>query len=176
MDASDDLPVFLVAHSGAGPLLPAMGAALPNEVAGYVFVDAGHPKHGARRMDLMPKDLVSRIRAMAKDGWLPPWPGWWDEAVRELVPDEKMRLRFVADCPRVPLDLFEEKLPVPEGWPDAPGGYLRLSAAYDAEAEEARSRGWALVSLSGTHLHMINDPAAVTDALLNLVRDMGDAT
>lgn len=169
--------MFLVAHSGAGPLIPAMGAALSNEVAGYVFVDAGLPKHGARRMDLMPEDLVSRMRVMAKDGWLPPWPEWWgNEAVRELVPDEKMRLRFVADCPRVPLALFEEKLPVPVGWPEAPSGYMRLSAAYDTEAEEARSRGWMIVSLSGTHLHMINDPRAVTEALLTLVRDMGDAT
>jgi hypothetical protein len=32
--------------------------------------------------------------------------------------------------------------PVPEDWPEAPCGYLRLSAAYDQEARQARSRGW----------------------------------
>src|SRR5215510_12734714 len=49
----EDTPVTLVAHSGAGPLLPAIRAAMPNPVHAYVFVDAGLPKDGATRLGLM---------------------------------------------------------------------------------------------------------------------------
>src|SRR5215207_1088788 len=46
-------PVTLVAHSGAGPLLPAIRQILPSPVKAYLFVDAGIPRNGASRLDLM---------------------------------------------------------------------------------------------------------------------------
>src|SRR5262245_47312457 len=48
-----DTRVILVAHSGAGPLLPAIREHIPNPVHAYVFVDAGIPRDGATRLDLM---------------------------------------------------------------------------------------------------------------------------
>src|SRR5262245_6116816 len=45
--------VILVAHSGAGPLLPAIRQRIPNPIHAYVFVDAGIPKDNASRLDLM---------------------------------------------------------------------------------------------------------------------------
>src|SRR6478609_2526708 len=48
-----DRAVILVGHSGAGPLLLALGAAGGHPVAAYVFVDAGIPQDGASRLDLM---------------------------------------------------------------------------------------------------------------------------
>ena len=41
-----DMPVVLVAHSGAGPLLPAIRASIHNPIRAYVFVDAGLPRDG----------------------------------------------------------------------------------------------------------------------------------
>src|SRR6266498_423195 len=48
-----DTFLTLVAHSGAGPLLPVIKEALSNPVNAYIFVDAGLPQAGASRLDLM---------------------------------------------------------------------------------------------------------------------------
>ncbi|HXQ33652.1 MAG TPA: hypothetical protein VN843_06485, partial [Anaerolineales bacterium] len=45
--------IVLVAHSGAGPLLPAIRHKLSHSVCAYVFVDAGIPHNGLSRIDLM---------------------------------------------------------------------------------------------------------------------------
>src|SRR5687768_14572125 len=42
-----------VAHSGAGPILPAIRQLIPNPVNAYVFVDAGIPRDGASHLDLI---------------------------------------------------------------------------------------------------------------------------
>jgi hypothetical protein len=40
---------------------------------------------------------------------------------------------------------MDAELPVTtEDWPDAPCGYLQISAAYDQEARQARLRGWVV--------------------------------
>src|SRR5581483_11861189 len=51
-NAAPEARMILVAHSGAGPLLPAIRAASPRVIAGYIFVDAGLPKSGASRLEL----------------------------------------------------------------------------------------------------------------------------
>ena len=83
--------------------------------------------------------------------------------------------RFVAELRPLPLAVYEEPIPVFEGWPDAPCGYLRFGAnpAYDAPAERARRDGWAYREMDGAHFHMLGDPAAVAGALLDLVEQMG---
>src|SRR5215216_5974915 len=48
-----DNTLTLVAHSGAGPLLPVIRQSIINPVIAYVFVDAGIPRDGATRLDLM---------------------------------------------------------------------------------------------------------------------------
>lgn len=45
--------LVLVAHSGAGPLLPAIRQLLNHPIHAYVFVDAGIPQNGLSRLDLM---------------------------------------------------------------------------------------------------------------------------
>jgi hypothetical protein len=49
-------PTIFVAHSGAGPLLPAITASLPRSYrrGGYIFLDAGLPRPGQpSRLDLL---------------------------------------------------------------------------------------------------------------------------
>jgi hypothetical protein len=48
--------IVLIGHSGAGPLLPAIGESAKHPVAGYVFVDAGIPIAGKSRLDLMAEE------------------------------------------------------------------------------------------------------------------------
>ena len=164
------MPAILLGHSGAGPLLSAVGQAL-QQVEGYVFVDAGLPQPGRSWVDTAPLQLVEQLRAMARDGWLPPWPEWWGpDQLTELLPDPDLRARFVGDCPRLPIGLFEEEQAAAPDWPDAPCAYLRLSDAYEASAQKARDLGWPVVELSSTHLGLFTDADLVADAVLDLAR------
>lgn len=159
-------PLVLVAHSGAGPLLPAVRQALGNPVAAYLFVDAGLPRDGLSRLDLFEdSEAVRMFRASARGGLLPPWTS---EDLREAIPDEGVRDRFVAELRPLALSVYEETLPVFERWPDAPCGYLRFGAnpAYDAPATEAEGAGWPVMRLPGEHFHMLVDPHGVADALV----------
>ncbi len=82
-------------------------------------------------------------------------------------------LNFMAELRPLPLAVYEEPLPVFEGWPDAPCGYLRFSPAYEVPAERAKREGWECAEFDGGHFHMLNDPSAVADALVRLLGRMG---
>lgn len=172
-------PVHLVGHSGAGYLLPQIGAArraARHRVAGYVFLDAGTP-HGqdASRLSLLrgedPAAAGELEALLARGGRFPPWG---DEDLRELVPDDTRRAALVASLRPRGAEFFTETLPYPGDWPDAPCGLLQLSPAYDVPARVARSRGWPVVSaaLAGGHFAACTDPDGVADALEDLLTRM----
>lgn len=172
-------PVLLVGHSGAGYLLPQIGAArraAREPVAGYVFLDAGVPHgRGATRASL----LRGEDEAAADD--LDPllaaggtFPTWTDDDLRDLVPDDAPRAALVASLRPRGSDFFTETLPFPGDWPDAPCGLLRLSPSYAGPARVARSRGWPVLEreLAGGHFAACADPGAVADALEELLARM----
>ena len=172
-DVSLDRPVVLVAHSGAGPLLPAIGQGIGQPVAGYVFVDAGLPgRDGQSRLELFDPSDAERFGKAAVAGMIP--SSWRDEELLRVigVEDASLRQRFIAEVPDVPLSVYEELLPVSPDWPDAPCGYLQFSAPYEPDAHEAAKRGWAFRALPGGHFRMLVDPRGVADALLDLVGEM----
>lgn len=169
-------PVHLVGHSGAGYLLPQLGAARRSgrqTVAGYVFLDAGVP-HGrdATRAALLraeDADAADEIDALLAAGGS--YPDWTGDDLRDLVPDDRTRAGLVASLRPRPRDFFTETLPVPDDWPDAPCGLLRLSRSYDGVARVARSRGWPVVErdLAGGHFAACADPDGLADALTELL-------
>lgn len=162
--------VWLVGHSGAGPLLPAIAAALPCPVAGYLFVDSDLPRDGASRLDRFEEVDAAAFRARAQDGLIPPWT---EADLADVLPDATVRKRFVAELAPLPLALYEEALPVFAGWPDAPCGYLHLSAPYDKAAAEARERNWPLVQLPSGHFQMLVEPGTMGRLLWDLAEQMG---
>jgi len=164
-------PVILIGHSGAGPLLATAGTMLAEAVQGYVFVDAGLPVPGRSWMETVPPDLAAQVRDMADPrGWLPPWSRWWgEEELATLVPDPVLRRRFAAGCSRLPLAMFEEIHPPVPGWPNAPGGYLQLSEAYDDEAAGARELGWPVRQRLTHHLALLTDPAQIAFDIRELI-------
>ncbi len=165
-------PLWLVGHSAAGSFLPAIRAALktPKRIAGYLFVDARLPKNNASLFEDSSPEAVDRQRQMARAGWLPPWSEWFGEdAIREVIPDDKERKRFVEELRPIPLALFEEPIPVFAGWPDAPCVYIRLSEFYKPQAEYASSAGWQVRELNAQHMHMLCDPHLVTEVMLEIV-------
>src|SRR5207248_8072000 len=131
----------------------------------------GIHRDGASRLDLFPdRDGAEQFRQAAVDGLLPTWS---EEDLREDIPDDSLRRRFVAELRPLPLAVYEEPIPVFSGWPDAPCGYLRFTQtdprAYEEAAQFARHEGWAYTEMQGGHFHMLVDPPGVAEALVDLV-------
>lgn len=164
-------PVILIGHSRAGPLLATAGAMLGQAVQGYVFVDARLPAPGRSWMETVTPGLAARLREMAgPQGRLPPWARWWgEEELAVLLPDPAVRQHFAAGCPRLPLAMLEEVHPPAPGWPDASGGYLQLSEAYDGEAARARELGWPVRQMLSHHLALLTEPGRVAHEIRELI-------
>jgi hypothetical protein len=166
-------PLVLVAHSGAGPLLGAVGAGLAargRPVGGYLFCDAGLPLDGATRLDLLAaedRELAAAFRAELERGGR--FPLWGEADLEPLVPDPAARAALIGSLRPRDLAFFTEPLPPAPGWPDAPCGFLRLSPAYDSWAAAAAARGWPTAALDAGHFHQLADPVAVAAALLGLL-------
>lgn len=112
---------LLVAHSGAGPLLPAIRQAWGRPVGGYLFADAGLPHPGLSRLDEMARTvpmLAAALRAELAGGGR--YPTWDDDALRSLIPDPARRAATLAELRPRPLAFFAEALPTIPDWPDAP--------------------------------------------------------
>jgi hypothetical protein len=159
----------LVAHSGAGALLPLIDVA----AAGYVFLDAGLPgRDGVSRLDVMAgesAEFAASLHADLDAGGR--FPAWMPDDLRELVPDPAS---FIADLRPRGLDFFAEPIAVPASWPAAPGGYVHLSAPYDGSAAAAAALGWPVARIAGAgHFHMLMDPVAVADALERVITALG---
>jgi hypothetical protein len=169
-------PLVLVGHSGAGPLLGVVGAGLRaagRPCAGYLFCDAGLPQDGASRLELLAAEdeaMAEAFRAELERGGR--FPEWGDAELAPLVPDPVARAALIGSLRPRGLAFFTEPLPPSPGWPDAPCGFLRLSAAYDHWAEAAATRGWPTATLNAGHFHPLVDPEAVAPALLAVLARM----
>jgi len=176
LQALDDVPsyapVILVAHSGAGPLLPAIRQSIPNPVRSYVFVDAGIPRDGASRLELMKSEdpeWAEAFQQELKQGGL--FPTWSMTDLQEIIADESLRRQMVAEIHPRGLSFFTEPIPVSEGWPDAPCVYIHFSPPYEIPAAQARQAGWKVYRLEAGHFHMLVDPAAAADLILRAAND-----
>ncbi len=181
-EQAGDRPVLLVGHSGAGYLLPLLGAArraARARVAGYVFLDAAlPPARPTSRLDLMraevPDGSVEELASGLAVGGT--FPDWTDTDLRELVPDQAARAALVGSLRPRGEDFFTDPVPVVADWPDAPCGLLRLSPAYDGALRLARLRGWPVLEgpddRPGGHFAALVDPGAVADDLEALLARM----
>ena len=173
-DVLDQRPIALVAHSGTGPLLPAGAAGVRQPIAAYLFVDAGLPRGGASRLDAIAAEdetFAAEVRAALDAGRR--FPAWTDDDLRRLVPDAHRRRALLDELrPRGP-DYWTEELPTVSRWPNAPCGYLQFSAPYRSAADRARRAGWPTVHLPAGHFHLLVDPFAVADALVDLLARVG---
>src|SRR5579859_4561705 len=166
-----DVPLIFVGHSGAGPLLPALRQACRSyAVAGYIFVDAGLPQDRASPLDLIRSeggDWVEAFQQHLVTGGR--FPDWTENDLRDIVPDAHTRQQLLAELRPRGLDFFEQPIPVFEGWPDARCAYLRFSTAYLSYTLEAQRRGWPVRVLEAGHFHILVEPVAVAQILLQLI-------
>jgi hypothetical protein len=165
-------PLVLVGHSGACPLLPAIGTAIDGTISAYVLVDGDlplAPGTGGSRVDLLraaSPALADELEALLAAGRS--FPTWGDEDLREEMSDQRLRARVVAEVRPQPRQFWTEQFPAIPGWPDAPCGYLELSPHYVAAAARARDQGWRYRHLRGGHFEMLVRPADVAEAILEL--------
>ena len=171
-EVHQDTSLVLVAHSGAGPLLPVLRQSISNPVHAYVFVDAGIP-HSATRLEMMKSeesDWAEQFQKYLEGGGR--FPNWSSEDLSEILPDAHVREQLVADLRPRALDFFNERIPVFEGWPDAPCAYILFSPPYKRAEVEARQMGWHTYTLEAGHFHMLVDPKTVTDLIFNAVQEV----
>ena len=174
----DDSNVVLVGHSGGGIVLPFAAAhAAPAQVT-YVFVDAGLPPTAGSTLDEHPVMIDAGIEWTGRpsfadrvepDGHLPPWHTWWgEEGMEWLVPNRDRRSIVASDVPRLPLAFFDQGGDVPSGWTDSAVGYVLLSDTYRIWADAARSYGWPVAEVPGTHLEIVNRPDEVAASIVQV--------
>jgi hypothetical protein len=171
-----DAAIVLVGHSGAGAILPAIRELLTRQVSGYLFVDAGLPNDGLSRIEMMEEEdaeFARSFREYLNAGGI--FPTWTDEDLSEVVPDSMLRRGLIEELCLRDLAFFTEPIPVFAGWPDAPCGYVRLSAAYDVPFRQARASGWPWRELDGGHFQMLVEPKVVAEAMTEVVAGMGIA-
>ncbi|GAB3650866.1 alpha/beta hydrolase [Glycomyces tarimensis] len=168
-EAGPDAAVTLVAHSGAGALLPAIAEATPG-VDGAVFVDALLPHPGVGWFATVPPPMRERLLGLADGDRLRKWSDWFPPGtMEELLPDPDRRRRFIGELPYAPLAYFEEAAPDPASWPPRRCAYLRLSEAYGEQEAEAARLGWTVRRLDGDHLSI----ATRAEAVAPLLEDLG---
>jgi pimeloyl-ACP methyl ester carboxylesterase len=167
---SVEQPVSLIGHSGAGMLLPAIAQRCKQQIASYVFMDAGIPVDGLSRIELLERELphvAPQVQQALEQGARV--PNWTDESLQATIPDVEMRRQMLAELHPRNKAFYTEPIPVFAGFPDAPAYYLQLSAGYDYSAQEAARHGWKIHKIDAGHFHMLVDAPAVADALLSLL-------
>jgi len=171
-----DQKIILVAHSGAGPLLPAIRQKLTHSIFAYVFVDAGIPRDGLSRLELMKlEDLQWAEKfheALLQGGQFPTWS---EDDLEAIIPEGETRRKLVAEIRPHSLPFFAEPIPVQAEWPDAACIYIKFSASYDWDAMQAKHTGWLVHEMRAGHFHMLVDPAAVADMLVKTVQNLLDS-
>jgi hypothetical protein len=174
-------PVTVVAHSGAGPLLGAVVAALRSAglpPTGVVFLDAGlpvaclpGPPRPATRLGLIEAEapeLAGPLRDLLSGGGR--FPNWSAEQLAAAVPDPAAVLAGVRAHGA---DFFAEPLPdqpLPRG---LRRGYVQLSPTYRPYADRAAELGWPVARADLGHFAPLTAPDAVAD-LLGQVRRSGE--
>lgn len=169
--------LVLVAHSGAGPLLPAIRHRLTLSICAYMFVDAGIPRDGLSRIELMKledQEWAEQFHKTLLDG--EQFPTWTEDDLREIIPDRQSRQKLVAEIRPRSLPFFTEPIPVYDGWPDAPCIYIKFSEAYEWDAVQAKQVGWRVDELKAGHFHMLVEPLIVANLIVESVQNLLDAS
>lgn len=153
----------LVAHSAAGPLLPAVADLLGPAAERTILVDARLPHPGSSWLASLEAGRADRLRGMADKGQLPPWDAWFPaEALADEIPDAGVREQFRAELQPTPLALYEEQAPGRGSVFDRLAHtYVRLSPAYDEAAGTAERAGWRVLRRTAGHLVLLSTPAEI---------------
>ena len=171
--------VILVGHSYAGMIISGVVEANATQVQRLVFLDAFIPEDGQSALDLLPPEIGSYFRNVARDhgdGWrLPGGEGQLD--LWGLKPGEARDFVRARLCD-FSLRCFEERLYLPANRKASiPATYVAsVAEEYPARpffapfAVKARALGWDVAELKTGHDCHVEDPDAVAEILLSAAR------
>ena len=167
--------VIVVGHSYAGMIISGVAERNPTQVRRLVFLDAFIPEDGQSVLDLLPPEIGTHFRGVARDhgdgcrlpggeGQLDLWglkPGKARDFVRARLCD------FSLHC-------FEEPLPLPANRKASiPATFIAsVAEEYPARpffapfAAKARALGWEVAELNTGHDSHVERPGEVADILL----------
>ncbi len=163
--------VFLVAHSGAGALLPALRVdmAFPSAM---IFVDCDLPEQGKSRFDQFPPEALAAFRAEARFGMLPVL--WGEADVQSAIACADIRRYFVEELRPTPLRVYGEPIPVGIGVEERDHGYVLLTGQYQDSFDIVSARGWVTERHESSHFHPLNDPARMAGMLVRVGTRIGE--
>jgi len=167
-----DEGTVLIAHSGAGALIPAALALAPAEAV--ILVDAVVAQPGLSWRLEAPAELTERLDAFTDCGLLPEWHRWFSaRLLRQMLPDDEACEDFIDELPRVPASYLDEVVPQVTAWPPKRGAYLQLSEAYDEDARKAGELGWLVRYAMSDHLAIMTRPDEIAEALQSIIEALG---
>ncbi len=172
--------VVLVGHSYAGMVISGAVESCPTKVQTLIFLDAFIPEGGQCVLDLLPPQVCSLFRNVARergDGWRLPggesqldlWglkPGEARDSVRERLCDFSLR------C-------FEEHLPLRENHrASIPATFVSCVAEgyparpfFEPFAKTARGYGWQVNEVNTGHDCHVERPTEIANILLSAAAD-----
>jgi pimeloyl-ACP methyl ester carboxylesterase len=171
---SDDR-VILVGHSYAGMIITGVIEANPAQVRRLVFLDAFLPEDGQSVLDLLPPEIGTYFRGVARDhgaGWRLPggegqldlWglkPGKAREFVRARLCDFSLR------CFEEGLSLpANRKASIPATFVASVAEEYPAKAFFAPFAAKARGSGWEVTELNTGHDCHVEHPGEVANILL----------
>lgn len=164
-------PTVLIAHGGAGALVPSALAVA--SVDAIILVDALVAVPGSSWRLEAPAELTERLDTFVDCGLLPEWHRWFSaRLLREMLPDDEVCETFIEALPRVPATFLDEIIPDAADWPPQRAAYLQLSDSYVEEAGKAERAGMLVAHLPSHHLAMMTMPDEVGDALQVLLEKL----
>jgi pimeloyl-ACP methyl ester carboxylesterase len=161
--------VVLVGHSYGGMVVSGVAERMEKSIASIVMLDAFFPADGQSLVDLQPAPVREATTKAALDGVtaVPPLPA----AMFNLNENDRAWLEAKATPHPIKCFLQPSKL---TGARDriAKRTYIRAvdypSVPFDAGMTEARKKQWRIMEIGGGHIVPLDQPAQLTEMLLQL--------
>jgi pimeloyl-ACP methyl ester carboxylesterase len=169
--------VILVGHSYAGMIISGVAETSPSQVRRLVYLDAFIPEDGQCALDLLPLDIGTYFRTVARDhgdGWrLPGGDGQLD--LWGLKPGEARDFVRARMCD-FSLHCFEEPIRLPANRKASIPATFVASVAdgyparpfFEPFAKKARASGWQIAELETGHDCHVERPGEVASILLSV--------
>jgi pimeloyl-ACP methyl ester carboxylesterase len=161
--------VVLCGHSYGGPVISGVADRIPDRIGALVYLDAFVLQNGQSVHDVLPAEQknaqIEGVRQMGDEWKVPPIPA---EVFNVNANDRDWVNR---QCTMQPLATFQQPIQLTgaldaiknvtfilaSGW--GPGPFLPFY-------EQAKTKGWKTLAIECGHDVMLDQPAALTDALL----------
>ena len=161
--------VIVVAHSGAGNLLALLD---PDRFAGHIFLDAIFPTEQGSRFDLFDDPRIAKSWQRVANQHTNMLPRSMLIRIGEQIKDRDARDAFVAKIVDVPVEVYEELIPVHPNWPRSKRGlYIQWTDGYSADAARAEKAGFEVRHDPALHFKMLDEPDEVAHELVRFARE-----